>query len=133
MLFTRRALLAALACLPAWPATARSLESDVLNPATTRNFDKLVVEADEPVLLYIWAPWCGSCKRTTPEVEQAGRALRETITFATLNYDDATSLASKMRVRAVPTMILFHQGRERGRRSGMIKADKLERWITSRL
>jgi thioredoxin len=133
MIFTRRSLLTALACLPALPALAQVLESDVLNPATLANFDELVVQAQEPVFLYVWAPWCGSCKRTNPQVEKAARALRESVTFATLNYDQAKKLASRMGVKAVPTMFLFAQGRERGRRTGYMNAENLENWITARL
>lgn len=133
MFLNRRTLLTALACLPALKAAAQVLESDVLNPATVDNFDDLVVQADEPVLLYVWAPWCGVCKRTTPELERAGKALRESVTFATLNFDRAQKLSRRMGVKAVPTMFLFQQGRERGRRSGYITADNLENWITARL
>ncbi len=133
MTFTRRALLTALAAFSAVPASAEALESEVLYPATSHNFGDLVIAAQEPVLLYVWAPWCSVCRRTTPQLQKTALALREQVTFATLNYDDAPALARQMNVRGVPTLLLFRQGNIRGSRSGFISADRLENWILARL
>ena len=74
------------------------------------NFQAEALEADQPVLVDFWAPWCGYYRRLGPAVEQLEQELAGRVTVAKLNVDDAQVLAQKYEVETIPTLILFRGG-----------------------
>ncbi|WP_048307973.1 thioredoxin [Halomonas sp. PR-M31] len=77
---------------------------------TATNFEQEVLNAETPVLLKFWAPWCGPCKMMAPVVEEVADEKKEQIKVVSVNVDDAPEIAAEHGVRGVPTVMLFKSG-----------------------
>lgn len=96
-------------------------------------FDRQVARSSVPVVVDIWAPWCGPCKAMAPAYEAAASDLEPHVRLIKLNSDNEQAVAARLGIRGIPTMILFHGGREIARTSGAMAAGQIVRWVRDRL
>jgi len=106
-----------------------------------RLFDGHPVEADAatftrhlrkdgiPILLDVWAPWCGPCRAMAPEFERAAGMLEPKVRLMKLNSDSEPELSGRLGIRGIPTLILFAGGHELSRQSGAMRADGIAAWV----
>ena len=96
-----------------------------LPDVTDANFQAEVLDADGPVLVDFWAPWCGPCRVVHPILEEMA-AEREELTIVSLNVDDNQQTAGRYEVLSIPTLILFRNGSEAKRIVGALPKRRLE-------
>ena len=94
-----------------------------------RTFDDFVARTALPVLVDFWAPWCGPCRAMAPAFEKAATEMRTQVRFAKVNTDEAQGLAARMGILAIPTLMVFKNGKELERMSGALDARSLQRWV----
>jgi thioredoxin 1 len=80
-----------------------------LPEVTDSNFQAEVIESETPVLVDLWAPWCGPCRIIAPHLEELARE-REDLRIVKLNVDDNPQTAAKYNVMSIPTLLLFKNG-----------------------
>ena len=80
-----------------------------LAQVTDNNFTAEVLEADGPVLVDFWAPWCGPCRVVAPVLEEIASE-RQDLKIVKLNTDENPQTSAQYQVLSIPTMILFKGG-----------------------
>ena len=74
-------------------------------------FQQEVLQANQPVLVDFYAPWCGPCQKLAPIVEQLADQFKGQVKFVKVNVDEVSALAKQYRVGGIPTLLLFRQGK----------------------
>lgn len=105
------------------------LFSGIPQDVDTVNFDRQIGRGSLPVLVDVWAPWCGPCKAMAPAYEAAAKTLEPHLRLVKLNSDKEQAVAAKLGIRGIPTMILFHQRQEIARISGAMSASQIVGWV----
>ncbi|TDV48056.1 thioredoxin [Actinophytocola oryzae] len=86
-------------------------ENVTIKDVTTETFTVEVLQADRPVLVDFWAPWCGPCKALAPLLAQIAEEHAGTISVVKVDIDDNPEIAADHHVMSIPTMTLFVDGR----------------------
>ena len=76
---------------------------------TKGNFQELVLNADQEVLLDFWAPWCGPCRMVGPIVDEIAEE-RKDVLVGKVNVDEEMALASQFQVMSIPTLVVLRNG-----------------------
>ena len=90
------------------------------------NFDSEVLNAEKPVLVDFWAPWCGPCRLVSPVVENIGDKHGTKMSVAKVNTDENQQLAMRYSIFSIPTLIVFQNGREAARLVGYMPQEVME-------
>ena len=77
---------------------------------TKENFAQEVLQSPTAVLVDFWAEWCGPCKMVAPVLDELADEYLGRVKIGKVNIDDHQSLATEYGIRAIPTLLLFHQG-----------------------
>ncbi|HVY12322.1 MAG TPA: thioredoxin, partial [Alphaproteobacteria bacterium] len=87
-------------------------QSSFVKDSDSRSFMADVIEASatQPVIVDLWAPWCGPCKQLGPVLEKAVQAAGGRVRMVKVNIDESPEIAQAMRVQSIPAVFVFSQG-----------------------
>jgi thioredoxin 1 len=96
-----------------------------------KNSFNTIINSEIPVLVDFYADWCGPCKMLAPVIKQVKDTLGDAIKIIKIDVDKNQPLAAKYQVRGVPTMLLFKNGKQVWRQSGVLQQQEIINIIQS--
>jgi thioredoxin 2 len=90
-------------------------------------------EASVPVIVDLWAPWCGPCRMMAPALEQLARERAGRLKVVKVNVDDEPQIAARYAVQGIPLLVLLREGQELARLTGAAPLPRLNAWLNSQL
>lgn len=100
-------------------STKAPLIGEQVRVVTDETFNDEVLKAELPVLVDFWASWCGPCREAAPEVEEVSRSYKGQLKVVTLNIDANLKTTDLYDVQAIPTFLLFKDGKVIDKRVGL--------------
>ncbi|MBE0491628.1 MAG: thioredoxin TrxC [Sulfurospirillum sp.] len=100
---------------------------------TSDTIDKIIMTSDIPVVIDFWAPWCGPCQKMKPVFEEVAKDFALKATFGKVNSEAEQFLASRFKIRSIPTLIVFKNGKEIKRVSGAMDDEQLGAFVNNLL
>jgi thioredoxin 1 len=107
--------------------------SDKIVYTNDDNFDADVLQSDKPVLLDLWAEWCGPCKMIAPLLDEAAEEFADRLTVAKLNIDENPVTPPKYGIRSIPTLMLFKDGAVHAQKIGAMSKSQLAEFLETNL
>jgi thioredoxin 2 len=101
--------------------------------AGDQDFAEVAERAPLPVLVDLWAPWCGPCRMVSPALEELARTFAGRIKLVKVNVDTAPQTAQRFGVQAIPTLLVLHRGQVVERQAGAAPTAVLSNWLESAL
>ncbi len=101
------------------------------NLKMSTSFDT-IIKSEKPVLIDFFATWCGPCKMLAPILKEVKDSLGERVSILKIDVDKNQGIASKYQVRGVPTLILFQNGKQLWRQSGVLDKEEIIKTIVEK-
>lgn len=105
----------------------------MIKTVSESTFEAEVVKSDRPVLVDLWAPWCGPCIAMEPAMKELATEFDGKVDIAKVNVDENPALAQSLDVMSIPTLMLFKGGKPVDRIIGLTAKDKLTGVLTAAL
>ena len=111
------------ACKTPLPVTGALVE------ASDASLQNLINRSPLPIVVDVWAPWCGPCRAFAPTFEEFSEQYAGKIVFVKLNSDQNQQSARQFGIRGIPTILIFKNGTEVTRQSGAIPFEQFGQWL----
>ena len=96
---------------------------------TDESFEKEVLKNPKPIIIDMWATWCGPCLQLSPLLEEISDEMKDQIEIAKHNIDEQPNMPTKYGVRGIPTMLLFKDGELKATKVGATTKSIIVSWI----
>lgn len=89
------------------------------------SFEELLANAETPLVVDFYAPWCGPCQLMASVLEQVNEQMKQQIKVVKINVDNYPDLASRYKIYTLPTLVVFKQGQPIQRIEGVVRSQQL--------
>lgn len=100
---------------------------------TKDNFEQSIQQESKPIVLDVYAPWCGPCQQMAPLFEELEKEMGSDYVFAKLNVDEAREISIQYGVTSIPTFLFIKDGNVMGKETGFMSKEDLKAKITEYL
>jgi thioredoxin 2 len=97
-----------------------------------QNFSQFITGSDLPILIDLWADWCGPCKMMAPHFAHVAKSYPNVV-FGKIDTEANPRLSSAFNVRSIPTLVLMNKTTEIARISGALRSSELQQWLDQHL
>lgn len=104
-----------------------------ITAADDETFDAVADSSKTTVLVDLWAPWCGPCRKVGPVLEQAAAEHAGRLKLVKVNVDNSPELAQRFEASSIPTMLMMRKGATVARQVGAPSAAALKTWVRNNL
>jgi len=101
--------------------------------AADGTFAEVAEQASVPVLVDLWAPWCGPCRMVSPALEQLAAEMAGRLKLVKVNVDESPTLQQRFGVQSIPTLLVMREGKVTSRQVGAAPAAALRSWVEQAL
>ncbi|NCO19742.1 MAG: thioredoxin TrxA [Gammaproteobacteria bacterium] len=103
--------------------------SDNITHVSEASFEQEVVQSGQPVLVDYWAEWCGPCKMIEPLLHEIADEYAGRIRIAKVNIDENPQVANQYKIRGIPTLMVFKDGKVQGMKVGALTKGALKEFV----
>ncbi len=96
-------------------------------------FERQIAFSEVPLLVDVWAPWCGPCRMMAPAFEAAAERLEPRFRLLKFNSDTAPTVSARLEIRSIPTLLLASGGRVVARTAGAMNTSRIVEWAEANL
>ncbi len=100
---------------------------------TDKEFEEKVLKSKKPVIIDVWAPWCGPCTMYSPIIEETSKEYEGKVIFYKTNADENEEIVRKFNIMSIPTTLLIENGAMKALNVGAVPKAYLKKWIDGNL
>ena len=103
--------------------------SDKVTHVSDDSFESQVLQSEQPVLVDYWAEWCGPCKMIEPILHELAEEYDGRLKIAKVNIDENQQITSQFKIRGIPTLMVFNDGKVQGMKVGAVTKGVLKQFV----